>query len=151
MTEEQKETYYVILNMNIQYEICRMCPKSGLFKGTYKECEAWIKGATEATKELQEEVEYHRFQRCRECEGLHKENGNCTIVGGFYTAVLDTHCPKIKEKLELANRIRELEAQIEKMRLCEMCKNLNWQGCVLSSKERLDCINNKRKLFELKE
>ena len=56
MTEEEKETYYVILNMNIQYEICRMCPKSGLFKGTYKECEAWIKGATEVTKELQEEL-----------------------------------------------------------------------------------------------
>lgn len=36
MTKEQEETYYVILNMNIQYEICRMCPKSGLFKGTYK-------------------------------------------------------------------------------------------------------------------
>ena len=56
MTEEQKKTYYVILNMNIQYEICRMCPKSGLFKGTYKECESWIKGATKATKELEEEV-----------------------------------------------------------------------------------------------
>ena len=62
MTEEQKETYYVILNMNIQYEICRMCPKSGLFKGTYKECEAWIKGATEATKELQEENK-HIYER----------------------------------------------------------------------------------------
>ena len=40
---EQKEPYYVIVNMNCQYEICRKCPKSGLFKGTYEECEKWIK------------------------------------------------------------------------------------------------------------
>lgn len=33
---------YVIMNMNCQYEICRKCPKSGLFKGTYEECEKWI-------------------------------------------------------------------------------------------------------------
>jgi len=38
-----KEEWYVILNMNCKYEICRMCPKSGLFKGTYEECENWIK------------------------------------------------------------------------------------------------------------
>ena len=59
--EKQNETHYVILNMNIQYEICRRCPKSGLFKGTYKECEAWIKGATEATKELQEDLEHKKI------------------------------------------------------------------------------------------
>ena len=35
--------WYVILNMNCKYEICRRCPKSGLFKGTYEECENWIK------------------------------------------------------------------------------------------------------------
>ena len=36
------EEWYVILNMNCKYEICRMCPKSGLFKGSYEECEKWI-------------------------------------------------------------------------------------------------------------
>ena len=41
--ETSEEPYYVIMNMNCQYEICRKCPKSGLFKGTYKECENWIK------------------------------------------------------------------------------------------------------------
>ena len=41
--ETSEEPYYVIMNMNCQYEICRMCPKSGLFKGTYEECENWIK------------------------------------------------------------------------------------------------------------
>ena len=40
---EQEEPYYVIMNMNCQYEICRKCPKSGLFKGTYEECKNWIR------------------------------------------------------------------------------------------------------------
>ena len=35
--------WYVILNMNCKYEICRRCPKSGLFKGSLKECDDWIK------------------------------------------------------------------------------------------------------------
>ena len=39
MTDE----WYVILNMNCKYEICRGCPKSGLFKGSLKECDDWIK------------------------------------------------------------------------------------------------------------
>lgn len=80
----------------------------------------YIAGATEETKELQEEVKYHRFQRCEDCEGLHKGNGNCTIVGGLYSAVPDVHCPKIKEKLELAKEnkeaVEELEIQLGKMR-----------------------------------
>ena len=29
--------------MNCKYEICRRCPKSGLFKGSLKECDDWIK------------------------------------------------------------------------------------------------------------
>ena len=41
---EENEVYYVILNMNCQYEICRKCPKSGIFKGTHEECEAFIDG-----------------------------------------------------------------------------------------------------------
>lgn len=41
---EENEVYYVILNMNFQYEICRNCPKSGIFKGTHEECEAFIDG-----------------------------------------------------------------------------------------------------------
>lgn len=38
----KNEDWYVIFNMNCEYEICRRCPKSGLFKGTYEECEKWI-------------------------------------------------------------------------------------------------------------
>lgn len=39
---DKNEPWYVILNMDFRYEICRRCPKSGLFKGTYEECEKWI-------------------------------------------------------------------------------------------------------------
>lgn len=39
MTDE----WCVILNMDCKYEICRRCPKSGLFKGSLKECDDWIK------------------------------------------------------------------------------------------------------------
>lgn len=38
----KNEDFYVILNMDCRYEICRRCPKSGLFKGTFEECEKWI-------------------------------------------------------------------------------------------------------------
>ena len=43
MFEKETEEWYVILNMNCKYEICRRCPKSGLFKGSLKECDDWIK------------------------------------------------------------------------------------------------------------
>lgn len=41
--EKETEEWYVILNMNCKYEICRRCPKSRLFKGSLKECDNWIK------------------------------------------------------------------------------------------------------------
>ena len=39
---DKNEPWYVILNMDFRYEICRRCPKSALFEGTYEECEKWI-------------------------------------------------------------------------------------------------------------
>lgn len=41
--DKMTDEWYVILNMNCKYEICRGCPKSGLFKGSLKECDDWIK------------------------------------------------------------------------------------------------------------
>ena len=76
-------------------------------------------------KQIEELKRYNKYQRCSDCEGLHRQNGNCLIVGGFYTAVADKDCPKIKEKLELANRIKELEAQIEKMK-SDVISNRNY-------------------------
>lgn len=43
MFEKEAEEWYVILNMNCRYEICKRCSKSGLFKGSLKECDDWIK------------------------------------------------------------------------------------------------------------
>ena len=49
------EEWYVILSMNCKYEICRMCPKSGLFKGSYEECEKWIE--QKQKEELKDELQ----------------------------------------------------------------------------------------------
>ena len=124
MTEEQKETYYVILNMNIQYEICRMCPKSGLFKGTYKECEAWIKGATEATKELQEEVkgqkEYIKYLKRQRQGGIQKQYNKVEKIKELEKQL--TKAKELQEELtEKDNQIEELEKQ--KSTILEDCHN----------------------------
>lgn len=39
---------------------------------------------------------------CVNCEHMHKDNFNCTAVGGFCTAVPAAHCPKLKELMEKA-------------------------------------------------
>ena len=37
---------------------------------------------------------------CLRCDFRHKENGNCTAVGGFCTAVTAAHCPMLREYLD---------------------------------------------------
>lgn len=37
---------------------------------------------------------------CVNCEYIHRDNFNCTAVGGFCTAVPAAHCPKLKELME---------------------------------------------------
>lgn len=37
---------------------------------------------------------------CVNCEHIHRDNFNCTAVGGFCTAVPAAHCPKLKELME---------------------------------------------------
>ena len=111
--EETKiEDWYVILNMNCKYEICRMCPKSGLFKGSYEECEKWIeqkqkeemKDELHTWKEASENNSYKAFQ-------LQEEN-----------KILSKHILELqKDKGELVDRCRELEAQIEKLKCCQNC------------------------------
>lgn len=34
---------------------------------------------------------------CICCDFFHKDNGNCTAVGGFCTAVAAAHCPMLKK------------------------------------------------------
>lgn len=37
---------------------------------------------------------------CLRCNFRHKDNGNCTAVGGFCTAVPAAHCPMLREYLD---------------------------------------------------
>ncbi len=48
-------------------------------------------------------------------------------------------------------RIAELEAQIEKMKCCEICRHHKWGSCNYHSLWVNDCKENGMKLFELKE
>lgn len=80
---------------------------------------------------------------------LQKQNGELTDKVKELEKELEFE-KSINGEFTAIKKLRELEAQIEKMKCCEMCKNYNWQGCVFSSEERLGCINNKRKLFELR-
>ena len=47
--------------------------------------------------------------------------------------------------------IAELEAQIEKMKRCEICKHYRWNHCSYETNILADCIQNKLKHFEQKE
>ena len=37
---------------------------------------------------------------CIRCDFRHKDNGNCTAVGGFCTAVTAAHCPMLQKYLD---------------------------------------------------
>ena len=37
---------------------------------------------------------------CLRCRFRHEDNGNCTAVGGFCTAVAAAHCPMLREYLD---------------------------------------------------
>ena len=37
---------------------------------------------------------------CLRCNFRHKDNGNCTAVGGFCTAVPAAHCPLLRKYLD---------------------------------------------------
>lgn len=37
---------------------------------------------------------------CMKCKYRHEDNGNCTAVGGFCTAVAASHCPLLREYLD---------------------------------------------------
>lgn len=50
-----------------------------------------------------------------------------------------------------SRRIAELEAQIEKMKRCEICKHYQGESCNYHSNWVKDCKENGMKLFELKE
>lgn len=53
---------------------------------------------------------------CIGCPYIHPDNGNCTAVGGFCTAVPAAHCPLIPElRAELEQVKRERDVAIEQL------------------------------------
>lgn len=57
-----------------------------------------------------------RELNCLKCHYRHPDNGNCTAVGGFCTAVQAAHCPLIPELLERAEAAEARAAKAEKER-----------------------------------
>ena len=55
---------------------------------------------------------------CLLCDSMHPDNGNCTKVGGFCTAVPAAHCPLIPRLMEendhLKDLLKEAEGRAEK-------------------------------------
>lgn len=95
---------------------CENCKK-------YEDCKSgsgltWPCGAYTPKHEL----------NCIKCHYIHPENGNCTAVGGFYTAVPATYCPLIPELLARAEaaetRCKRLDEARE--RANEACAK--WEG-----------------------
>ena len=46
---------------------------------------------------------------CMKCKYRHEDNGNCTAVGGFCTAVAASHCPLLREYLDTRLTPEEVE------------------------------------------
>lgn len=46
---------------------------------------------------------------CLRCRFRHEDNGNCTAVGGFCTAVTAAHCPMLREYLDTGLTPEEVE------------------------------------------
>lgn len=49
---------------------------------------------------------------CVKCHYRHKDNGNCTAVGGFCTAVPAAHCPLIPELIDRAEAAEKKAADV---------------------------------------
>lgn len=85
---------------------------------------------------------------CIGCPYIHPDNGNCTAVGGFFTAVPAAHCPLIPElraeneklRAELERVKEERDAVVESIpHECKACvyHTVFFNGCTLDH----DCTN----------
>ena len=70
---------------------------------------------------------------CLRCRFRHEDNGNCTAVGGFCTAVAAAHCPLLREYLDTELTPEEIDMDHE---AAEQLRNL-CQGCDLDRLEKL--------------
>ena len=63
---------------------------------------------------------------CLRCHFRHEDNGNCTAVGGFCTAVPAAHCPLLREYLD--TELTPQEVLSMKFEWCAMMDALNSIG-----------------------
>lgn len=63
---------------------------------------------------------------CLRCKYRHTDNGNCTVVGGFCTAVPAAHCPLLREYLDMELTPQEVLSM--KFEWCAMMDALNSIG-----------------------
>ena len=77
---------------------------------------------------------------CIGCHHMHPDNGNCTAVGGFCTAVPAAHCPLIPELRAEKEKLRtELEqVKVERDAAVKDMEALMWfsgEGCHICAHE----------------
>ena len=72
---------------------------------------------------------------CIGCPHVHPDNGNCTAVGGFCTAVPAAHCPLIPELRAENEKLRAELEQVKRERYAAISLLHNWEqyGQYLSS------------------
>lgn len=63
---------------------------------------------------------------CIGCHHIHPDNGNCTAVGGFCTAVPAAHCPLIPELRAENEKLREQVRQLETRARTERCDTADY-------------------------
>lgn len=62
-----------------------------------------------------------RERNCIKCHYIYPDNGNCTAVGGFYTAVPAAYCPLIPELLSRAEAA-EARAEAAEKKAADACQ-----------------------------
>ena len=50
---------------------------------------------------------------CLRCRFRHEDNGNCTAVGGFCTAIPAAHCPLLRQYLDTGLTPEEIDMDHE--------------------------------------
>lgn len=59
---------------------------------------------------------------CIRCDFRHKDNGNCTAVGGFCTAVPAAHCPMLRMYLDTGLTPEEVNGAVVGAKLMAKAK-----------------------------
>ena len=81
---------------------------------------------------------------CIGCPHIHPDNGNCTAVGGFCTAVPAAHCPLIPELRAENEKLRARINDLETQHRTEMCES--GYDCIELGKLRAELEQMKREV-----